>query len=420
MEDFIQEIGRGSSMYLLYGDSGVGKSRLLQQMKKHRLLDRQVRIVDFEDDTVENFYETIKAIAELAKSTDVIIFDHFEVASNKAQHQIFNIWSTDGLDKGLNIIVCVSSAGFNDFRQLAKQYRIEVKGSQLIPCNEAESEAYLRFHLFPEQPFGKLEMSSAVKRLIRRSDGLYSRLIEIAERESGSINIRQAGDEPVRVAPIALIFLLILLVAGVALFYYLDNQPVPVELSNAEAEFDVYEAEQFVQEQTGQKLIPESIPEPELELQQEINPEAESQPGIEPTSYQTESSSIEPELEKTNEPSTDMLQSRLQATLDWIKNSRSDRGTIQIMSINFDRFDDNAFQAYLDDLREQGIDTPQIGIFRTKTASEVVYSLIYGDYVSRQEANDQISRLPKALAANNPITRSAGSIAIEIARYFGN
>ncbi len=420
MEDFVREIGRGSSMFLLYGDSGVGKSRLLQQIKMRRLQDLDVKIIDFKNETADNSPESIKAIAESANSADVIIFDHFETASNKAQHQIFDVWSTDGLDKKLNLIVCVSAADFNGFRQLAQQYRIEVKSFKLMPCSEAECEAYLHFRLFPEQPFGRLIIPSAVKRLLRRSNGLYSRLIDIAEREGELISIREAPRAPPRVGPVALLFIMTLLAGGVAIFYYLDNQPVPDELSNVEAEFEEIESEPIIQQQVVQKPIPEFIPEPGSEFNPETRPEDEPQAQIELTSKQTESAAMEPEQEKANEPSTEMLHSRLQATMEWIKNSGRDRGTIQIMSISFDRFDDKAFQAYLDDLSSQGVDIAQVGVFRTRTANEEIYSLIYGDYVSRREASDQINLLPKALAANEPITRSAGSIAREIARYSGS
>ena len=90
------------------------------------------------------------------------------------------------------------------------------------------------------------------------------------------------------------------------------------------------------------------------------------------------------------------------------------------MSISFDRFDDKAFRAYLNDLSVQGIDVTQIGIFETMVANREVYALIYGNYDSRREANNQISLLPKALAANKPMTRSFGSIATEVARYADN
>lgn len=416
----MREIGRGSSLFLLYGDSGVGKSRLLQQIEMRRLQDHAVNFIDFKNETADNSPETVKAIADSANSSDVIIFDHFEAASNKAQHQIFDIWSTDGLDKKLNLIVCVSTTGFDGFRQLAQQYRIEVKSFQLMPCDEAECEAYLRFHLYPEQPFGKLKIPSAVKRLLRQSNGLYSRLIEIAEREGESINIQQDVRSPVRAGPIVLVFLMTLLVGAAAIFFYLENQQGLVEIPEAEAETGLVESEPINQEQMIQQAIPESNPEPVEESQQEIKAVAELQTEIKSISNPPESSSPESKIEKINKPAPDSLQSRLQATLDWIKNIGGDRGTIQIMSISFDRFDDKAFRAYLNDLSVQGIDVTQIGIFETRVANREVYALIYGNYDSRREANNQISLLPKALAANKPMTRSFGSIATEVARYADN
>ncbi len=420
----MRELGRGSSLFLLYGDSGVGKSRLLQQITKRRLQDQSAKFIDFKNSAADNSTETIKAIADSTKCAGVIIFDHFEAASNKAQHQIFDIWSIDGLDKKLNLIVCVGTTGFDGFCQLAQQYRVDVKSFKLMPCDNAESKAYLQFRLYPEQPFGKLIMAPAVKRLLRRSKGLYSNLIEIAERESESIHIRKAVPAPVRKGPIALVLILTLLLVGAAAaFYYLQSLPDLTELSEpvevvpepvkavsepVEATSETIEAESTKQEKIVQAVIPE--PDPESGQQTEIIP----------ISNLAEESSPEPKIVEIREPEPDSLQSRLQATLDWINNGEINRGTIQIMSIRLDRFDNKAFQAYLGDLSEQGIDVSQIGIFGTRAANQEVYGLIYGAYDSRREASNQIGLLPKALTSNKPITRSAGSIAREIKRYSGN
>ena len=385
----MREIGHGSSLFLLYGETGVGKSSLLRQLSRSRLQNQTVHYLNFEEQTADNLDDSIQAIADSAGEADVLIFDHFEAASNKAQHQIFKSWSTDGRDRKLNFIVSSSSSGFNVFRQLAQQFHIEAKSFQLMPCSEVECEAFLHFRLYPERPFGELIIPATIKRLIRQSQGLFSSLVEIAERDGGSISIRVDNKKPSRNAAVAIIILLALIIVGAGSFYYMDTHPIAEVMPESEPE---------------PKFVPESKPEPELKPEPEPEPEPES----------------ELETFESPEPSLSWMQASLQSSLDWIEDSDSKRGTIQIMSVSTDRFDDKAFESLITDLKVQGVDVTQVRIFKTKAADQELYSLIYGDFASRREAGKQIGLLPEILAGNGPIPRSVGSIARNIAKYSSN
>lgn len=375
----MREIGRGSSLFLLYGETGVGKSSLLRQLMISRLQNQSVHYLNFEEQTAGNLDDTIEEITGSAGEADVLVFDHFEAASNKAQHQIFKSWSTDGRDRKLNLIVSASSSGFNVFRQLAQQFQIEAKSFQLMPCSETECEAFLHFRLYPERPFGELIIPASIKRLIRQSLGLFSRLVEIAERDGGSISIKVEKTKPSRITAVAIIILLGLIIVGAGTFYYMDTYPVAV-------------------------VMPESKPRPKFIPEPEPKPEPE----------------LEPETVESPELSLNWMQTSLQSSLDWILNSDSKRGTIQIMSVGSDRFDEKVFESFINDVKIQGVDVTQIRIFKTKVAEQEVYSLIYGDFASRREAGQQISLLPKILAGNSPIPRSLGSIARNITKYPNN
>ncbi len=444
MEDFVREIGQGSSLFLLFGETGVGKSRLLQQLKLRRLQTQTVYMLDFESESTENITGDVKGMTESCTGGEVVIFDHFEAASKREQNQLFESWSIDGRDKNLNMIVCASSTSFNGFRQLAQHFQIEVKSFQLMPCGTREREEYLRFRLYPERPFGELKIPSPVRRLVHRSGGLFSRLSEIVERDGDTIGIRDDRKTSSRMLTITVIMLLILSVSGAGMYYYFVNQPVVLEVVKAAVEPKIktesVQADPVDQKSTEPKPLGENESKPGSKPDLALNPEPqaklESQPDpipvteskpvpipepvqkLEPLAVKDSPDAVELKSEQDRYIASagNLLQSKLQASLDWVNSSDSNRGTIQIMSIGFDRLDEQSFESYLKDLDDQGIDISELRIFRTKAATLGVYSLIYGDFDNRREASNQINLLPKALGADNPISRTAGSIAREIAR----
>ena len=389
MEDFVREIGRGSSLFLLYGEEGVGKSRLLSKLKTDRLADKNVHFIDFDTEAQNLSGEHVKAIAAGATDADVIIFDHFDSASNKSQQQIFDSWSTDGRDKNLNIIVCANSGGLNRFRQLAQQFQLEARSFQLLPCDQADREAYLQYLLYPDHPFATLVLPASVKRLVRQSKGFFNRLREIADHHSGIIEIKQVAESASRTMPIVIIISLFLGIAAAGYLFHLTRSSTPVELAEV----------QIQTEPNSTESEPEAGPTPEPESESEPIPEPEPQLESVPASV------AEPESE------AGWLERRLKFSRDWVLTSESNRGTIQIMSIEVERFNAKSFEAYLYTLQEQGLDMSQLRIFETQRGEQVFYSLMYGDYKDRREANRQISLLPETLRAEKPIPRSAGSIA---------
>ncbi len=410
MEDFVREIETGSSLFLLYGDDGVGKSRLLLKLKADRLNHKSIRFIDFDTEQENETSDLIKQIAANATEGDVIIFDHFESATNKSQQQIFDSWSTEGRDKNLNMIVCASSAGFNRFRHLAHQYELEAMSFKLLPCDRAESEAYLLHLLYPDHAFATLALPTSVKRLLHQSKGLFSRLREIADHHSDLINIKHEIESASRTLPFVIIFSLLIGIAAAGYFFHLSQSSTDIELANTEI-------------QSGPNVpVSGSEPEPEPELEPEPVPELATDSGsIEVSEPMVEVESVinTPAYVIQNddvaESDPNWFKQRLVYSHDWIHNSNSNRGTIQIMSIGVERFNAGNFQAYLDGLREQGLDISQLRLFETQAGNRAVYTLIFGDYIDRHEANRQIGFLPEILGAEKPIPRSTGSIAREIA-----
>ena len=104
----------------------------------------------------------------------------------------------------------------------------------------------------------------------------------------------------------------------------------------------------------------------------------------------------------------------LDTSLKWIEGQDKNRGTIQIMTIGIESFNDGAYHRYLEKLKLNKIDVSKINIYQTIINNSVVYGVIFGDYVSRREASKNIKQLPDGFQAKEPIPRSIGSIRNEI------
>ena len=458
LEDFVREISQGSSLYLLYGDTGVGKSRLLAQLLSMRLVDQNYRHLDFAQNDESRQVEIFEQLARDSAIGDVIAIDHFETASNRAQDQVFKSWLTDGRDKNLNFIVVATSTSFNAFRQLAQRYQVEARSFQLMPCTTAEIESYLHFRLYPDVTFNGLSMPSSVRKQVRQSHGVIARLNEIVEREGSSIIPAKTQErKSINSGMIAGLMILIVAIGG---YFYLQKNSIPpndgVEASQALSKSgtltppteDDFVADEIESIESNKSVVAlESEQDKETESRTEAVDDTEASEFDEPSITITEPVAVEPEIatslteappiiepkiaeQESSAPAIDLTQGDdsvelsgsewfqqiLKSSLDWIRQSDGRRGTIQLMSIGFDRFDESAFQAYFSELTASGIDIEEIRIFKTRAGEQEVYSIIYGEFEDRQQASQQIPLLPEDLGADSPIPRSAGSIAREIAR----
>lgn len=412
MEDFVREINRASSMFLLYGNDGVGKSRLLQQLTSQRLSEFNVHWIDFGQPNESgdgDMAVQVERAAEAASHGDIIVLDHFEKASNKAQHQIFQSWSTEGKDKNLNVIVATGNDGFKPFRQLAQQFQTEARSFQLMPCSLDEAEAYLQYSIFPDQPLGELNIARLIKNRIRGANGVFSRLNEIILRDADSISIK--SEKPVSALmrtrfSIGILALILLLIAMV---YWQGISEQTIEMPGSEVvavdKVDT-EIEDEVEKAPAVKQEP-ALPEPIVE--EAVTDEVVVESKISENNV----------LAKTDPDNNNWLQTLQKTSLEWIKRSDQQRGTIQVMSIGLDNFNPTSFQEYVAQLESKEVDISQIRMFQTLAGEKIVYSIFYGEYESRREAGRQIKNIPDALRANSPIPRTLGRIAEEIGRFQG-
>jgi septal ring-binding cell division protein DamX len=230
MEDFTRELNQGPALFLLYGENGVGKTRLLQELSETRLSERAIYWINLDsedgsDATRMDRSAEVEALFAAAGNGDIIIADHFEMALKKTRHQLFLSWSTDGIDKQLHLIITSSTEGFNEFRQLSQQYQVRVQSFQQMPLSADEVQAFLGFHLFPDHPMGKLTIPPPLGKQIAAAQGVIGNIVEIADREGTQIKSAPIVEtESIRQGSRIIVSLLILSVLAVGIGWYLTRQ----------------------------------------------------------------------------------------------------------------------------------------------------------------------------------------------------
>lgn len=223
MQELLREFERAPSMLLLYGDAGVGKTRMLHELRAGGLGDQRVHWLDLGDgaaagEGTRNPAMRIEELFERARTGDLVIADHFGRASDELRHQLFRGWSGAGLEKRLGMIVASRHHGFNELRRLCRQYRVRVQSYQQMPLSDDEVMAFLGSYLFEGRATGELIMPSPVRRQFIEARGNIRRVIEIARREEARIAVMpRLHSESIRQGSriIASLLLLIAIAAGI-------------------------------------------------------------------------------------------------------------------------------------------------------------------------------------------------------------
>ena len=420
MEDFTRELKAGSALFLLYGESGVGKTRLLQELCRSRLADSRIYWFDLseggrsedilQDNSLQDNSRDIEMIFMSAQQGDVIIADHFEMALTKTRHQLFVSWSTDGVDKQLNLVVASSTEGFNELRQLSQQYQVRVQSFQQLPFSTHEVDAFIGFYRFPDRPTGKLAIPASLRKQLVATSGAVGKIIDIVERDGTRIKSSPMTDpasirQGKRIIATVLIVFVLVIIFG---WYYLGHRTPTAEL------------------ETGTESVAEADRVTEVVTQDLVKAKtattAATRTGIvEAETSQQETSPVGVMAASVNqaqiEPSnTNRFQRELKKSYAWVTSKAASVGTMQILLLKFKTFDESVYYEYVDSLASKRVDTTQLKVFKTYTGGAEFYSVFYGEYVSRQAANKAKDELPEVLRNISPVGRSVGGILNEIRR----
>ncbi|UCH40519.1 MAG: SPOR domain-containing protein [Gammaproteobacteria bacterium] len=477
MEDLLRELNQGSSLFLLYGEYGVGKSRLLQELGQKRLADRAIYWLDLDskdgsEQTRMDRSAEVEALFAAAGSGDIIVADHFEMSLKKMRHQLFLSWSTDGIDRQLNLIIASSTEGFNELRQLSQQYGVRVKSFQQMPFSADEVQSFLGFYLFPDQPTGKLTIPSPLRKQIAAANGVVGRLIEIADRDGEQIKSEPVAEvESIRQGSRVIVYMLILVFIAAGIGWYLLREPVLLEAPpitiNTPKTYEPAESAQPAEiaaasepAQAEESAIPqepdetaattkavEGVDEPVMD-EPEVTPAdmAEAETATKTVVTPIEETTVAMETEQGVVPDSEVVidetsvdaqtqtvagdaagaavaqtseqrfSFELEQSMQWISKLDDTVGTIQILLLGYNSFNPDSYYEYVAGLELRGVDVEQLHVFKTLSGNREVYSVVYGEFASRKSANGAIESLPAVLRDTAPLARSVGGLWKEIQR----
>ena len=107
----------------------------------------------------------------------------------------------------------------------------------------------------------------------------------------------------------------------------------------------------------------------------------------------------------------DMVQVRLTATEQWLASAQPESVGIHIQLLGAG--DSKRLENYLQELGKV-VDIQQVFVYRTKAGGKPAYSVIYGSYAGRAQANAALEKLPAKLRAQRPYLRTVQGMRAEI------
>lgn len=390
LEDLDRQILSSASISLLYGQNGVGKSRLLRQFVSTRKQHRPVVLIHFSSDG--NYYTDDRCFSQLEfeenvlqslKQHSVLILDQFENVESNLQRRILSFWTALDDDADMNLVLSGNQQLVASLSPLSAHLNCIIKSVELKPLDEKDREAYLAAKIcgaFARDP----KFPRHIKKLIRQTKGLYEELDKLCQQYSERIECddktyRSQGKFNFAFATLTVAVTLLLIVTANNTLYQGRS------------------TEQQLGKQPLQSIQADSVVLKDKPLTSRAQSSLNSM--------------------SRNSQILTLLQRRLKATEHWLAAADDSAASIQIMTLVVKPGADTSLNKYLDRLKATGIDLDKIFIYRADSANAQIYGVLYGTYATRQQASQQLNSLPDILSADKPIPRSILAIKQEMEKH---
>ncbi|MBC8210027.1 MAG: hypothetical protein H8E21_03095 [Gammaproteobacteria bacterium] len=430
MEDLVRRVSQGSSVSLISGVRGVGKSRFLEQFYATYHDRFELVLVRFEaensivfsgSETTYTEQSFLKEILRSLKPQSGLIIDQFDFASSQTQREIFSFYSLHAMDKGLSLIFSAQTDSLQPFIALSESSHLTIGSAELCALDYPEQLEYIRATCC-KNPGHSALLSGEMKKQLALTGGVYSNLRLFIQHHRGEISctepVLQGSFTPAWAIATSVLALIVMLTGGYwfthsmirsgqSLSENLDNQPVtesPLQNNSATVPSPPRPVPLQSVVATDVEPIVDNFDSPSSKLPEPNAPAVEQSVGL------TEKASATEKVQ----PAQSNLQQRIQATLRWLASSNDHASSIQIMSLDVNKNPEQSLNRYLQELESENIDLDEIKIYRFTKKGRALYGVLYGSYANTVKATESIENLPAALKANSPIIRTIKGINDEI------
>ena len=433
MDALLRRLSEESSVSLISGVRGVGKSRFLEQFYKTydaRLSIMLVRFDNPESVTIQgagDFTLEPSSLTELLGSLQnksCLIIDQFDQASAETQNKILAFWNLHGVDKALKLVLSVEQSNLQKMTELFQSYFFSIDRVELAPLSFEEQLEYIRSTCCPKlRQHAKLGAEN--KKKLKASHGVFANLEAFRSRYGHEITCIDtpftAGLSSHRflISILGLLVITLLGVIGFSISHTLDNEFSGFNSSSAQGVIQ-QKTKQFPVTNKDSLQSQSPIIMPEMDARKdaiELDDMSEQVVADNNPMLQTESPDEEaaPNAAVEVETANSLFEQRLRATENWLDNSDDKTASIQIMSLTYKYDPAQSINRYLEKLASRKVDLNQIKIFNFFREQAMV-GVLYGSFENTAQARQSIEKLPEVLKANQPIPRTVRGIKNDIQR----
>jgi len=108
---------------------------------------------------------------------------------------------------------------------------------------------------------------------------------------------------------------------------------------------------------------------------------------------------------------TGLIAQQMKMTHDWLNKAEAEGFTIQLVLL--DAWAQNKVEDFIEKAGA-GLDLDKVYVYQATIRGKKVYSVLYNEYATREEAVSQLKQLPKALRKNSPYLRTVKGIKADI------